>query len=226
MWLGIVNKRRIVCEYRIPHFVGDLELAHRNRVSRAAETDRKLRQHPTRAIDCLQSPIGLEENDRCCLSRMRLRRDIRNHHGNAGFNCLPGVHFPKKPRARVKFFSDTFERRFVPEIRKLGALHHVRWDAYERTSSVLIRNGVTQEHRRITRPKRTPRVLIYSPAHRDPAHLLERPYRLSHVFIEGAADFSWGEPGVVEKNLSPHHRSTARTAAQQRRNAPVLDRRN
>src|ERR1700737_1223378 len=78
MWLGVVNERRIVGEYRIPDFGSDLELAYRDRVPGAAGADRKLRKPPTRAIDSLQSPIGLEKDDPARLAWIRFRCDVRH----------------------------------------------------------------------------------------------------------------------------------------------------
>src|SRR5438105_13817942 len=60
MSFGIVEERRIVREYRVANVGRNLEFAYRDRVSRAAEANRKLRKHATRTIDGLQSSIGLE----------------------------------------------------------------------------------------------------------------------------------------------------------------------
>jgi hypothetical protein len=113
----------------------------------------------------------------------------------------------------VKFFCDTFKGRFVAEILELGTFHHVGRNAHEGASSILIRYGVVRQNRCITRPECTPRVVIHSPAARNPACLLKRLDGLAHVLTEAAVDFSRREPRAIEQHLGPHHGSAVHTSA-------------
>src|SRR6202011_1051068 len=107
VWFGAMNERRIVGKYRVPDFGCDLELAYRDRVSRATQADGELRKESACAINGLKSAVRLEEDDRSRPAGFGVRRDVRHYKIDARFNRFPRIQVAQKLRARVESFCDS-----------------------------------------------------------------------------------------------------------------------